>query len=130
MKLNIDRMDHFVITVADRERTAAFYRDVLGMTIKPFGNDRLAIHFGEHKINIHVRGAELAPYAAAPTPGSADVCFITPVPVEEVAQWLSSKGIAVELGPVSCTGATGPLTSVYLRDPDGNLIELANAGKR
>lgn len=122
----ISRLDHIVITVTDRERTVRFYRDILGLAVETFGGDRLAVRVGEQKINIHVVGREIAPHAAAPAPGSADFCVISPVPVAEIIAELQKKGVAVELGPVPRAGSLGALTSVYLRDPDGNLIEIAN----
>jgi catechol 2,3-dioxygenase-like lactoylglutathione lyase family enzyme len=124
--VRIDRIDHLVLTVADIERTIAFYVDVLGMTEETFGSGRKALTFGESKINLHQRGQELEPKAAAPTPGSADLCLVAAEPIDDVLAELSAHGVAIEEGPVERTGARGPIVSVYLRDPDGNLVELAN----
>lgn len=122
----IDSLDHLVLTVRDLDATIAFYTEALGMEVVTFGEGRRALHFGSQKINLHLAGHEFEPKAEAPTPGSADLCFLTSVPVEEVAERLSRLGIAVVEGPVSRTGATGPIRSVYVRDPDDNLIEIAN----
>lgn len=124
-RIVIRRLDHLVLTVADVERTIAFYRDVLGMAPVEFGGSRRALLFGEQKINLHEVGRELAPHAATPLPGSADLCFIVAPPLAEVVARLRAAGVAVEEGPVAKTGARGPIESVYVRDPDGNLIELS-----
>jgi catechol 2,3-dioxygenase-like lactoylglutathione lyase family enzyme len=125
MSFEIDRLDHLVLTVASIEDTVAFYTSVLGMEVVTFGAGRKALRFGQQKINLHQRGAEFEPKAQAPTPGSADLCFITDASLEDVQAHLAGLGIAVEEGPVARTGATGPIRSVYLRDPDANLIEIA-----
>jgi catechol 2,3-dioxygenase-like lactoylglutathione lyase family enzyme len=122
----IDRLDHLVLTVRDLEATAAFYQRALGMTRETFGAGRVALHFGLQKINLHPAGREFDPKAACPMPGSADLCFITKTPIEEVQAHLESCGIVIEEGPVARTGAQGPIVSLYLRDPDGNLIEVSN----
>jgi catechol 2,3-dioxygenase-like lactoylglutathione lyase family enzyme len=124
--VRIDRIDHLVLTVDDVRRTIAFYVDVLGMTETTFGPDRKALMFGSSKINLHQRGREFEPKAATPTPGSADLCLIADDALEVVVAHLAAMGIAIEEGPVQRTGAQGPITSVYIRDPDGNLIELSN----
>lgn len=124
--MRLDRLDHLVLTVADVEATVAFYERVLGMTGVTFAGGRRALAFGEQKINLHPHGREFEPKALRPTPGSADLCFLTGVPLAEVQAHLAACGVAVIEGPVRRTGATGPILSVYLRDPDGNLIELAN----
>jgi catechol 2,3-dioxygenase-like lactoylglutathione lyase family enzyme len=124
--VHIDRIDHVVLTVDDVERAIAFYVDVLGMVEVTFGSGRKALTFGSSKINLHQRGREFEPKAATPTPGSADLCLIADDPLEEVLAELAANGVAVEEGPVARTGATGPIMSVYLRDPDRNLIELSN----
>ncbi|MGE5478324.1 MAG: VOC family protein [Bacteroidales bacterium] len=120
----IASIDHLVLTVADIERTAAFYCGVLGMRRVSFGQGRTALAFGSQKINLHQHGREFDPKALAPAPGSADLCFVAAVPLAEVMERLRAAGIAIEEGPVARTGAVGPITSVYLRDPDGNLIEI------
>jgi catechol 2,3-dioxygenase-like lactoylglutathione lyase family enzyme len=124
----IESLDHLVLTVEDLEATRHFYVDGLGMALVRFGeNDgRLALRFGRQKLNLHQRGREFEPKAMRPTPGSADLCFLTAQPVETLKAELEAKGFAVIEGPVARSGAIGPLRSIYLRDPDGNLIELAN----
>jgi catechol 2,3-dioxygenase-like lactoylglutathione lyase family enzyme len=124
--VRIDRIDHLVLTVDDIDRTIAFYVDVLGMTAATFGSNRKALMFGSSKINLHERGRELEPKAAAPTTGSADLCLITEDSLEVVVAELEAMGIVIEEGPVQRTGARGRISSVYIRDPDGNLIELSN----
>jgi catechol 2,3-dioxygenase-like lactoylglutathione lyase family enzyme len=123
--VQIDRLDHLVLTVADIERTVDFYTRVLGMRAETFGQGRRALRFGRQKINLHQAGREFEPKAARPTPGSADLCFIADVPLDEVQQHLAACGAPVEEGPVDRTGATGPIRSVYLRDPDDNLVEIS-----
>ena len=123
--MRIDRIDHLVLTVDDVARSIAFYVDVLGMTETTFGRDRKALMFGSSKINLHQRGREFEPKAATPTPGSADLCLIADDSLEVVVAELAAIGIAIEEGPVERTGARGPITSVYIRDPDGNLSELS-----
>ena len=125
-RITLDSLDHLVLTVRDPEATRRFYVDVLGMRDETFGDGRLALHFGDQKLNVHVAGAELSPNAASATPGSADLCVLPRTPVEGILRVLEAHGIDVEQGPVERTGATGQLLSVYLRDPDGNLVELAN----
>jgi len=127
--VQILRFDHIVITVADIERSCRFYERVLGMQVVTFAGGRKALAFGEQKINLHQRGKEFEPKAHAPTPGSADLCFITATPVADVLVHLRACGVAVLEGPVARTGAVGPITSVYFRDPDHNLIEVANYGE-
>jgi catechol 2,3-dioxygenase-like lactoylglutathione lyase family enzyme len=117
-------LDHLVLTVADIDATVRFYES-LGMRREDFGDGRVALRFGDQKLNLHAAGAELAPHAAHPTPGSADVCLLVSDDLDQVAESLSRAGIAVELGPVARTGATSALTSLYVRDPDGNLVELS-----
>lgn len=119
-------LDHLVITVRDLDATIRFYTEALGMTEVTFDSTRRALAFGNQKINLHVTGHEFEPKSTRPTAGSADLCFLTDTPLVEIAEHLQTLGIPIELGPVSRTGATGPITSIYLRDPDGNLIELAN----
>jgi catechol 2,3-dioxygenase-like lactoylglutathione lyase family enzyme len=124
--VRINRLDHLVLTVADIDRTVAFYRDVLGMRPETFGAGRIALRFGDSKINLHQAGKEFEPKARQPLPGSADLCFISADPLDDVLATLAAHDVPVEEGPVERTGATGPLRSVYLRDPDGNLLEISN----
>ena len=124
--MKIDSLDHLVLTVNDIEITASFYSRVLGMGIITFGGGRKALSFGSQKINLHQYGKEFEPKAQQPTPGSADLCFITSVPLSEVANHLSSCNVAIVEEPVQRTGATGKILSVYFRDPDMNLIEVSN----
>ncbi len=124
--IEIEALDHLVLTVADIDRTIAFYTRALGMRAVTFGAGRRALAFGRQKINLHQAGAEFEPKAAHPMPGSGDLCFLTPRPLGDVVAHLAAQGIAIEQGPVDRTGAEGPIRSIYLRDPDGNLIEVAN----
>jgi catechol 2,3-dioxygenase-like lactoylglutathione lyase family enzyme len=125
-EMNINRLDHLVLTVKDIEVTCSFYKGVLGMEVVAFGGGRKALSFGAQKINLHQKGKEYEPKALKPTPGSGDLCFITSVPISEVIAHLSSSGIEIIEGPVRRTGAMGPIISVYFRDPDLNLIEVSN----
>lgn len=122
----LQRLDHLVLTVADIPTTLAFYRNVLGMQSIRFGDERFALRFGPHKINLHAQGRELAPAARKPTPGSADLCLLSTLPVAHSEQRLRDQGVSIEQGPVSRSGALGTMESLYFRDPDGNLIELAH----
>lgn len=124
--MKIDRLDHLVLTVKSIEVTSAFYGQALGMKVVTFGDNRKALHFGSQKINLHQQGKEFEPKAEHPTPGSADLCFITSVPLAEVSTHLISCGVTILEGPVRRTGATGTIISLYLRDPDDNLIEVSN----
>jgi catechol 2,3-dioxygenase-like lactoylglutathione lyase family enzyme len=126
--VRIEGIDHLVLTVADVDRTVSFYARVLGMEPVTFGAGRRALRFGHHKLNLHQAGRELEPKARQPTPGSADLCLITTTPLDRVLDHLRAHGVPVEEGPVARTGATGPITSVYLRDPDGNLVEVSTYG--
>ena len=119
------RIDHLVITVADLEKTKAFYCDVLDMRFESFGDGRQALHFGSQKLNVHLQGQELEPKANTALPGTADLCFICYVPLDHVHEKLENAGVQILEGPVTRTGATGPITSLYVRDPDLNLIELS-----
>ena len=123
--MEIERLDHWVLTVRDVDATVAFYERVLGRQPITFGGGRRALAFGQQKINLHPAEAPLRPHARRPTPGSADVCLITRAPIEAVVAELENAGVAIEEGPVPRTGALGPITSVYFRDPDGNLIEIS-----
>ena len=124
--MQISHLDHLVLTVADLDVTTDFYCRVLGMQAVEFGEGRKALAFGHQKINLHLAGREFEPKAERPTPGSADLCFIVSTPLEDILAHLVQQGVAVIEGPVQRTGATGPIRSVYLRDPDLNLIELSN----
>ncbi|WP_134685430.1 VOC family protein [Brevibacillus migulae] len=124
--MHIDRLDHLVLTVANIEETCAFYTRVLGMEVVRFGENRVALQFGEQKINLHQSGHEFEPKAGRVMPGSADLCFLTSVPIDEVVKHLEESGVQILEGPVPRTGATGKILSVYLRDPDENLIEISN----
>ena len=124
--MNVESIDHIVLTVKNIEVTCDFYTRVLSMEITNFGAGRKALVFGAQKINLHEYGKEFEPKAKFPTPGSADLCFVTVVPITQVLDHLRINDIKVLEGPVQRTGALGPVTSVYFRDPDGNLIEVAN----
>ncbi len=128
----VEALDHLVLTVADIDATVAFYCDVLGMRREVFrpadGTERVALVFGRQKINLHLAGAEFEPKAARPVPGSGDLCFLTEAPLADWQAHFGACGIAIEDGPVARTGATGPLLSLYVRDPDGNLIEVSVRG--
>jgi catechol 2,3-dioxygenase-like lactoylglutathione lyase family enzyme len=124
--MQIDGLDHLVLTVADVGRTRDFYERVLGMEPVVFGEGRHALAFGSQKINLHEAGRVFEPKAAVSTPGSADLCFLANASVAEVVEHLRANGVEILEGPVGRTGATGPIKSVYFRDPDGNLIEVAS----
>ena len=124
--MRIERIDHLVLTVKDLSATCEFYHKVLGMEVITFGDGRTALRFGDQKINLHIAGAEFEPRAEYPTPGSADLCFVTVVPIEAVIHHWAAAGAEIIEGPVERTGALGPMLSVYCRDPDHNLIEVSN----
>jgi len=124
--MKIDSLDHLVLTVRDVEASCAFYQRVLGMEVVSFGTGRKALAFGVQKINLHQAGHEFEPKAQRPTPGSADLCFLTSVPLAQVQEHLAECGVTVTEGPVQRTGAQGAIVSVYFRDPDMNLIEVSN----
>ncbi|MEQ8902184.1 MAG: VOC family protein [Roseovarius sp.] len=130
MRPEVSGLDHLVLTVADIEATITFYEGALGMRAEAFcpadGTRRWALRFGRQKINLHAAGAEFEPKAARALPGTADLCFLSDVPLEEWLAHLSVCGLRVEDGPVPRSGAMGPIRSIYLRDPDGNLIEISN----
>lgn len=121
----IEGIDHFVLTVGDPEVTASFYERALGLPTIRQGS-RLALACGSQKINLHRAGEEIVPHATRPTPGGADFCLRATCPLGEVIRRLDEAGVAVELGPVERNGAYGPMLSVYFRDPDGNLVEVAD----
>jgi catechol 2,3-dioxygenase-like lactoylglutathione lyase family enzyme len=124
--MQIDRIDHVVLTVKNVDATCEFYMRVLGMRVVTFAGDRKALAFGRQKLNLHEAGREFEPKAHRPTPGSVDLCLITDTPLDAVADHLRRCDVAIIEGPVPKTGATGPIRSVYFRDPDANLIEVAN----
>jgi len=131
--LTIKRIDHLVLTCRDIDATIRFYTEVLGMTEATFGNGRKALAFGRQKLNLHPVGQaadpvlkHVAAIAARPTPGSVDICLIVNERLDAVVAHLSACGVPIEEGPVVRTGALGPINSVYIRDPDGNLVELSH----
>lgn len=124
--MKISHLDHLVLTVASIENTCNFYQTVLGFEVITFKGDRKALKFGNQKINLHQQGNEFEPKALQPTPGSADLCFISDTPISEVVAQLNQLNIQIEEGPVERTGAMHPILSVYIRDPDQNLIEISN----
>ncbi|EIB4687465.1 VOC family protein [Salmonella enterica] len=121
----IDRIDHLVLTVSDISTTIRFYEEVLGFSAVTFKQNRKALIFGAQKINLHQQEMEFEPKASRPTPGSADLCFITSTPINDVVSEILQAGISIIEGPVERTGATGEIMSIYIRDPDGNLIEIS-----
>lgn len=122
----IERVDHFVLTVKDVEKTCDFYGKVMGMEKTVFAGGRVALAFGKQKINLHHAGNEYVPHARQPAPGAGDFCLITETPIAKVIDHLKACGVAIEIGPTPKTGALGAITSVYFRDPDGNLVEVSN----
>ena len=125
----IDHLDHLVLTTIDEVACVRFYVDGLGMTLETFGEGRKAFRFGDQKINLHVRGHEFEPKAHLPVPGALDLCFIASVPLDEVIARLEARQLKIIEGPVMRTGATSRIRSVYLRDPDLNLIEISELVK-
>ncbi|EBE4200603.1 VOC family protein, partial [Salmonella enterica] len=119
------RIDHLVLTVSDISTTIRFYEEVLGFSAVTFKQNRKALIFGAQKINLHQQEMEFEPKASRPTPGSADLCFITSTPINDVVSEILQAGISIIEGPVERTGATGEIMSIYIRDPDGNLIEIS-----
>jgi len=126
MGFQVESLDHLVLTVANLDATCAFYQHALGMQVVTFGGDRKALKFGNQKFNLHPIGAGITPKALAPAPGAIDLCLLTTTPLTEVMVHLKTCAVAIEMGPIDRTGATGPICSVYVRDPDGNLVEIAN----
>ena len=124
--MTLEKLDHLVLPVSDIDTIAMFYTTYLGMEKRIFGDDRVALHFGDQKINLHPAGWDYEPKARVSIAGSADLCFIVSESVESLQTKLVQLGVEIIEGPVVRTGATGPLRSIYIRDPDGNLIELSN----
>jgi catechol 2,3-dioxygenase-like lactoylglutathione lyase family enzyme len=124
--MKISHLDHLVLTVSNIESTCHFYQTVLGFEVITFKGNRKALKFGNQKINLHQQGNEFEPKALQPTPGSADLCFISDTPISEVVAYLNQLNIQIEEGPIERTGAMHPILSVYIRDPDQNLIEISN----
>jgi len=124
--MNIDRIDHVVMTVRSVDATCAFYEHVLGMQPVTFAGGRRALAFGRQKINLHETGREFEPKAHLAAPGTLDICLVTTTPLPQVIEHLARCNVTIIEGPVAKTGATGPLRSVYFRDPDQNLIEVSN----
>lgn len=125
MAFALDRLDHLVLTVASIDASIDFYTEVLGMDLVML-EGRKNLTFGVQTIKLHQRGHELAPHAAHAMPGSADLCFVTTTPLEEVIEYLNALKVHIEEGPVQRTSGLGKLRSVYIRDPDRNLIEISN----
>ena len=119
-------IDHFVLTVASVEATCAFYKRALGIEADHFAPGRVALRLGGQKINLHGRSGRPDLVARAPTEGAGDFCLLDDRPVEEIARHLKAQGITIEVGPVERAGARGPILSIYFRDPDSNLVEVAN----
>ncbi len=124
--MNILQLDHLVLTVKDIDASISFYCNVLGMELIEFNENRKALKFGNQKINLHKAGNEITPHAQYPEPGSADLCFITDADINTLLSELSEQNIKIIEGPVVRTGANGSIHSIYIRDPDYNLIELAS----
>lgn len=129
MEMKIEALDHLVLTVRNIEATIDFYSRVLGMREEVFGESRRALKFGSQKINLHPAGTGIEPKAAVPKPGSADLCLLSPLPAEDTVVKLEHLGVEILEGPVARTGALGSMASVYIRDPDGNLIEIGHYGE-
>ena len=124
--MTLEKLDHFVLAVSDIDTIATFYTTYLGMEKRVFGEGRVALHFGDQKFNLHPAGWDYEPKARVSIAGTGDLCFFVSEPVETLRKKLEQRGIEIIEGPVLCTGATGRLRSIYIRDPDGNLIELSN----
>ena len=124
--MKIKSIDHTVLTVRDIQATVDFYQATLGMAVETFGEGRIALKFGAQKINLHQQGNEVEPKAESPTPGSGDLCFVTEMPLDTAIAQVQNQGVEIIEGPVQRTGARGPILSFYFRDPDLNLIEVAN----
>ena len=127
LSVELDRLDHFALTVRDVEETCAFYEKVLGMARQNFEQGRVALRFGRHRINVNPNPNDLDRKPAVPIPGSAEFCLVSTTPLAEIIAHLRSCGVDIEDGPAAVPGAEGQLLSVWFRDPDGNLVEIANA---
>jgi catechol 2,3-dioxygenase-like lactoylglutathione lyase family enzyme len=121
----IDHLDHLVLTAVNADATVDFYTRVMGMQLETFGAGRMAFKYGNQKINLHIRGQEFEPKAHVPVPGALDLCFIASIPLDKVIEHLHAVDWPIIEGPIMRTGATGPIRSVYVRDPDLNLIEIS-----
>jgi catechol 2,3-dioxygenase-like lactoylglutathione lyase family enzyme len=126
MRISVTSLDHLVLTVADISASVDFYTTVMGMEHRTSAAGRHSLHFGDSKINLHQQGKEFQPHARHPAPGSADLCFLSDTPMDELGNHLEHCSVRIVAGPVRRTGAAGELLSIYFRDPDGNLIEVAN----
>lgn len=125
--MRIDRIDHIVLTVKDVKKTVDFYKNILGMEVQDYGGKWKTMAFSQQRINLHEYGEDEVPIRAEkPTPGSADLCLISETPILEVLEEIKERGINIEEGPILRTGALGQLISIYIRDPDNNLIEISN----
>ena len=124
--IKTNKLDHLVLTVNGIAQTVEFYTTVLGMELVSYENGRKSLRFGSQKINLHQAGKEILPHAKHPLPGSADLCFVTDTPMEHILEHLNTFEITILEGPVKRIGATGPLLSIYIQDPNGNLIEISN----
>ncbi len=124
--MNISGIGHLVLTVQDIQQTCEFYAKVLGMEVVTFSENRKALKFGQQKLNLHQVGHEFEPKAKHPTPGAIDLCLITDTPLQEIRVHLNNCGVIIESGIVPRTGAMGAIASLYIRDPDENLVEIAN----
>ena len=125
----IDHIDHIVLTTRDLQGCIRFYTDVLGMKLEKFAENRLALKFGTQKLNLHEWGKEFTPRAHVAAPGTLDLCFIAAIPLEAVIDTLKKNDIPILEGPVAKTGAQGKIRSVYVRDPDLNLVEISEYNK-
>jgi catechol 2,3-dioxygenase-like lactoylglutathione lyase family enzyme len=121
----IHSIDHIVLTTADLGECISFYTRVLGMKLEHYGDDRIALRFGDHKFNVHPPGFDAGIKARTPTPGSLDLCFLADRPLAQVIAQMERHGVEIEEGPIERTGARFPIRSVYVRDPDGNLVEIS-----
>jgi catechol 2,3-dioxygenase-like lactoylglutathione lyase family enzyme len=126
--MTVIALDHLVLTVRDVDATCAWYERVLGMQRVIVDGDHVALHFGSQKINLHAADSPRAPHALVAKPGTADLCFLTELPLVDLARGLEREGVPIEHGPVTQPGARGAMESVYVRDPDGNLVEIARYG--